>query len=301
MADDNADDVKDAEITPDDFDGKQETPKAEPSPAKEAKAEPEAKVEAKADAEAEDKKPEAKETKEPEKAEPTKVDTPDVPTKADKEGDEEAPAEPDADKPAEDKPMTKADERKTQLNTEIRDLVSQRNAIKAEIEKKNAEVYQPAAEDELTDQTNPDTGQPYTSVEAKVEALRQEREMEKYNSQVADAQLTISSESERVLNDFPMFNSESESYDKELAEEAAELLQANLIYDQNTGQVIGSNVSPYQLYKTLARASGISATKGQIKGQQATEKMLANADTNTSTAPEKKPADPLTEMWAEPL
>src|SRR3990167_4841028 len=287
MADDNADDVKDAEITPDDFDGKQETPKAEPSPAKEAKAEPEAKVEAKADAEAEDKKPEAKETKEPEKAEPTKVDTPDVPTKADKEGDEEAPAEPD--------------ERKTQLNTEIRDLVSQRNAIKAEIEKKNAEVYQPAAEDELTDQTNPDTGQPYTSVEAKVEALRQEREMEKYNSQVADAQLTISSESERVLNDFPMFNSESESYDKELAEEAAELLQANLIYDQNTGQVIGSNVSPYQLYKTLARASGISATKGQIKGQQATEKMLANADTNTSTAPEKKPTDPVADIWAEPL
>src|SRR3990167_1364742 len=295
MADDNADDVKDAEITPDDFDGKQETPEAEPSPAKEAKAEPEAKVEAKADAEAEDKKPEAKETKEV-KGDDTPAQ-PDVPTK-DTES-EEAKAE-DADKP-EEKPMTNADERKTQLNTEIRDLVSQRNAIKAEIEKKNAEVYQPAAEDELTDQTNPDTGQPYTSVEAKVEALRQEREMEKYNSQVADAQLTISSESERVLNDFPMFNSESESYDKELAEEAAELLQANLIYDQNTGQVIGSNVSPYQLYKTLARASGISATKGQIKGQQATEKMLANADTNTSTAPEKKPTDPVADIWAEPL
>lgn len=280
MADDTATkDVQAPDITPEDFDGEQETPKAEPSPAKEAK-------------ETKAQKPEAKDTKEEAKGDDTPA-PPDVPTK-DAKPDEAKPeeAKPE-DAVPEDKP-TPADERKTQLNTEIRDLVAQRNALKEEVEKANAEVYQPATEDELTEQG-------MNAVEAKVEAMRQEREMEKYNSRVADAQLTIGHESNRVLQDFPIFNPDNEQYDKELAEEAAELLRANLIYDPNTNQVIGSNVSPYQLYKTLARASGISATKGQIKGQEETQQMLANADAGSSRAPEKKPEDPLAKLWEEEL
>lgn len=262
------------EITPEQFDAdeKQDSPKAESSPAKEAK------VEAKAEPQAET-KPDAKE------------EVVDKPTTDSQETETEAKAEEPSDE-TETKPQTKADERKTQLNTEIRDLVSQRNALKTEVEKANAEVYQPATEAELTEQG-------MNTLEAKVEAMRQQNELDKYNSQVADAQLTISSESERVLNDFPIFNPDSETYDEELANEAAELLKANLIYDSNTEQIIGSNVSTYQLYKTLARASGISAAKGQIKGQQDTEKMLANADTGSSTAPASKPKDPsgLEALW----
>jgi hypothetical protein len=222
----------------------------------------------------------------------------------DKPKDEEKKAEKPEEKPeepaeeetkGEDKP-TKADERKQKLNTEIRDLVSKRNALKEEVEKKNSEVYQPATEDELTDQVNPETGENYTKLEAKIEEMRQSQELEKFNSQVAEAQLTIGSESERVLNDFPIFNPDSDQFDKELAEEAAGLLEANLILDPNSNQVIGSNVSPYQLYKTLARASGISTAKGQMEGQKATEKMLANADTVGSTSPPKKAKDPVLEI-----
>jgi hypothetical protein len=123
--------------------------------------------------------------------------------------------------------------------------------------------------------------------------------MEKFNNQVADAQLTISSESERVLRDFPLFNPDSEEYDKELAGEAAGQLQSMLITDPNTNQVIGSNGSVYQYYKTLARAAGISAVKGQLKGQQDTEQMLANADAGGSSSPPKKVEDPLLKLWAE--
>lgn len=274
MADDA--DVQVADITPDDFMADEQEPaKAEPSPAKEAKAE----------------KPEvAKDTKE-EKTDDTAT-PPDVPTKDTEAKPDEAEKPEGEAEESEDKPPGKAEERKSQLNTEIRDLVAQRNALKTEVEKANAEVYQPETEDELTEQG-------MNAIEAKVEAMRQEREMEKFNSQVADAQLTIGHESERVLKDFPIFDPESETYDSELATEAAELLKANLIIDPNSNQIIGSKLSPYQLYKTIAKASGISETRGQMKGQQDTEKMLANADTNSSAAPPKTKVDPVLAIWQE--
>lgn len=282
---DQANDVDDDAILATLKDDEQESPKAEPSTA-------------------EEKKPEAKDAKEPEAEEPKEAEKPkEEPkpsTEAEEEGEEklaEKPEEKPAEEPAEDKP-TKADERKAQLNTEIRDLVAKRNALKNEVEKANAEVYQPAAEDELTDQTNPDTGQPYTSVEAKLESMRQQQEMDKYNTQVAEAQLTISHESERVLQDFPVFNPDSETFDKELAEEAADLLRANLVVDPNTNQVIGSNVSPYQLYKTLDRAHQSSKAKGQIQGREETEEMLANTDSPGNAAPIKKVKDPILDILA---
>lgn len=268
MADDA--DVEGPEITPEDFDGEQETPKAESSPAKEEKAKEEP----------EEKPEEGKDTKEDTEAEPKESET-----ETEGESDDETVE-------TETKP-TKADERKAQLNTEIRDLVAQRNALKDEVAKAN-EVYQPATEEDLVSEG-------MDATEAKVEALRQAIEVKDYNDRVADAQLTIESEAARVLQEYPQFNPDSEQYDEELSNEAAQLLEANLIQDPNTGQIIGSNVSPLQIYKTLAKASGISGAKGQIKGQQATEKMLANADTSTSTAPSKKAKDPVEALWEEPL
>lgn len=258
-----------SEITPEQFEGEDNTAKAEPSPAIDKKPE----VVEKPKEEAKSEKAEA----EPE--EPKETESP------------EAKAE-EADKPAE--PQTKADERKSQLNTEIRDLVSQRNALKEVVTKANSEVYQPATEQELQDEG-------LTATDARVEALRQQIEVKDYNDRVADAQLTIESESQRVLQDFPVFNPDSSEFDEELSTEAAQLLEANLILDPNTNQVIGSNVLPYQLYKTLARASGISAAKGEMKGQQNTERQLANVDANSSSAPPKKAEDPLSKLWADPL
>jgi len=263
-------DVELKEITPNEFNGdEQDDPKAESSTVKE---------EAKA------------ETKEPEvEVEESKDESEETET----EGEAEADAEADADETETNKPRG-AEERKDQLNTEIRDLVSQRNQLRDEVTKANSEVYQPATEDELIDQG-------YEATDAKIEALRQSIEMKDYNDKVAEAQLSISSESQRVLSDFEWANSESPNYNKELADEAAEFLQANLILDPNSGQVIGSNVSPYKIYKTLNKASSISTTKGQIKGQEATEKMLANADNSSTTTSAKPKVDPLTELWSEEL
>lgn len=216
------------------------------------------------------------------------AETPEVPT-ADTEEPEES-----EDAVEDERPQGKAEARKAQLNTEIRDLIAQRNAIKEEVEKANSEVYQPDSYEDLV-------AQGMTELEAKVESMRQENEMIKYNTQVAEAQLTINSEADRVLRDFPIFNpDDKDHYDAELADQAAELLQANLIYDPNSNQIIGSNVSPYKLYQTIARASESSAVKGQLKAQEATEKMLANADTSSSVGPTAKEApDPILDVWSD--
>lgn len=208
------------------------------------------------------------------------------------------PAEPSEEQPKEEEakteetpeaPKGKAEDRKSQLNTEIRDLVSKRNQLKSEVEQLNSQAYQVASEEELVDQG-------YTETDARVEALRQQYEMDKYNTQVADAQLTLANEAQRVEQDFPMFNADSPEYKPELAAQADRILGQSLIIDPNTGQPIGSNVSPYELYKTLAQTYQASSQEGQVKGQQATEKMMANADHTGSASPPRQQKDPILEI-----
>lgn len=234
---------------------------------------------------------------EPEVAEKTEKEVdapapPDVPVKTETEGEEADVADDTAETaPAETQtqPQGKAEERKQQLNTEIRDLVAQRNALKTEVEKINSEVYQPATEEELV-------AEGMSATDAKLEALSQKLEVQDYNNRVAEAQLTIESESQRVLREFPIFDKSSPDYREEIAQEAAGLLNDNLVYDQNTGQVIGSNVSPYKLYSTIAKAYQVSAQAGQLKGQQDTEKMIARADNPGGSAPKSAPKDPIMEI-----
>ncbi len=218
---------------------------------------------------------------------------PDVPVKAETDSeikdDADDTAAPEVAEGTEAQPQGKAEERKTQLNTEIRDLVAQRNALKTEVEKINGEVYQPATEDELV-------AQGLSATDAKLEALSQRLEVQDYNNRVAEAQLTIESESQRVLRDFPMFDPEDSAYRKDIADEAAVLMSDSLEYDQNTGQIVGSKISPYRLYKTLAASHSVSAQAGQLKGQEDTEKMLARADNAGSAAPKAEKKDPILDI-----
>lgn len=186
-------------------------------------------------------------------------------------------------------PLGKADERKQQLNTEIRDLVAERNAIKQEVERLNAKAYQPVTEDQLLDQVNPDTGEYYTRMEAKFASMEQRQEVDRYTAQVADSQYSLATEAERALNDFPMFDSQSPDYNPVVAQQVDQMLANALVYDQRTGQVIGSHVKPYQLYKSVYDSAQASAAAAQLKGQRATEQMLANAE-GTANAQRKEPS-----------
>ncbi len=178
----------------------------------------------------------------------------------------------------EDKPQSKGEKRVDQLNTEIRDLVAKRNAIRQEVEQLHSQAYKPAQVDELLEQVNPDTGDYYNRLEAQLEAMRQEREIEKYNNQVSESLVTLETEVQRVIDEFPMFDTQSADYNEELATEVADILNDNLIRDPNTGQVIGSRTSPYKLYKSYAKAAQASAVKAEAKAQRNVETMLKNAD-----------------------
>lgn len=83
-----------------------------------------------------------------------------------------------------------------------------------------------------------------------------------------------------------MFDEASPEYNAEIAAEVDEILGQNLIIDPQTNTILGSNVSPYKLYQTVAKAYSNAATQAQIKGQKATEQMLMQAD-NVSSAPVK--------------
>ena len=182
---------------------------------------------------------------------------------------------------AEEEPQSKGEQRKDQLNTEIRDLVAQRNQLRQQVEQLNQQAYQVPSEQDLQDQINPDTGEYYTALEAKLTRMEQQQQLRDYSEQVAESQLTISSEAQRALKDFPMFDEQSPEYDPEVAQQVDRILQQNLVVDQNTGQIIGSRISPYELYKSYDVATKASQRKAQIQGQKSVEKMMSAADPTT--------------------
>lgn len=269
---DNDSQASGADITPEDFDGDQVTPKADQSP--DTNSEDKSKDDSKSEA---PKEPAASEDESGKDSEDAAADeTPE-------EGADEGESKPKG-----------SDTRKDGLNTEIRDLVAKRNELKREVSEANAQVYQPASEEELVEQGMSES-------DAKVEALKQQFAVRDYNDRVAEAQLTLESESDRVLREFSWANPDSDEFNKDLAAEAADMLNANLLTDKNTGQVVGSNMSPYQIYKTLNTAIAANSVREREAGQKSTEEMLANADEGASKAPAKKSVSQLDTLWADPL
>ena len=196
--------------------------------------------------------------------------------------DEDQPA------PVEEETKSKADERKEKLNQEIRDLVQTRNQIRQDVEKANGEAYKPATVDQLLEEVNPETGEYYNRLEAEIATMKQQNAVRDYTNQVAEQRLVIVSEAQKALQDFPIFDAESPEYNKDVAEQVDTILAGAIIRDPRTGQVIGSHVSPYQLYKTVYDSTQASAVKGQVKAQKAQAKMLANSDATQSSGTAKE-------------
>lgn len=287
MADDNTDAVVESEITLDDFNADEQQPaKADSTPAADAKA---------------DDKAEAKDTKE-EKTDDTAT-PPDVPTKTDTE-------DPKVDETVEDKPQGDKSLAPKSENR-FQKLANENRSLKEQVEKLTGEVYQPQTAEELSDVVNPETGENYTKAEARVAALEQKLELKDYNERITNVNAFVGAEAYEVLQQFPIFNDTSDQYDPELAEIASETMEANLVRDPNVpeigpdgqptgrGIIIGYNLSPKQIYTNLARIHGVSATKGQLKGQADTEKQLANVDAGGNAAPPKEKVDPLVELWKQ--
>ena len=199
----------------------------------------------------------------------------------------------------------RAEERKQQLNSEIRDKVAERNALRdeiAELSRKKFDLEKEQALPEvesLVGQINPETGDYYTRAEAetlrlnqRIDALEKQREFEKYVEQAADSRIQLSTEANQVVKDYPIFDPESDQYNAELTAAADKIMQGVLIKDENTGQVIGTRVSLYDVYSTIAQAKASGDVAGKTSGRKAALDMMNNADVSTSAkAPASKEED----------
>lgn len=207
-----------------------------------------------------------------------------------------------------------AERRKQQLNNEIRDKVAERNALRQEIAELNRQKYQLKSSsdlpsvDDLMSQINPDTGDYYTRTEAKLAHIEAERDLEhaqkqmdEYTDNIVDNRLRLKDEADRALRDFPMFDTNSPDYNEELATQADQIARNLIIQDTNTGEIIGSRGSVYDVYAAIAGAAKSAEANGKIAGRQATMDMMNSADVvgSSSTGVSSDEDDPFLEGFTK--
>jgi hypothetical protein len=206
--------------------------------------------------------------------------------------------------PEGEKPLSPKSENKFQR------LVNENKELRAQVEELNNQVYRPQTEQELIDEgLSPEM--------AEVRALKQQMELRDFNSRVYETQNYLSSEAAEVIQSYSIFDPKPDAegkptnpdYQPQLAAQAAEALSRSLIRDPNTeqvdqngnripgtGQIIGYNLSPLQIYKPIADAFEIAKAQGQIQGQKATDQMIGNTDAPSSAAPKEPKKDPLMDI-----
>lgn len=197
----------------------------------------------------------------------------------------------------------------------FQELANKNKALEQEIARLKMQESQLASEQELLNEINPDTGEPYTIQEIERISFQQAREaqqqslaQQRYSLEVQQNQQIMQNEAAKALQEFSMFdpkpdangNPTNPEYDAEALMQADQLLGQSLIFDEN-GTLVGSRLSPYQIYKSIADSANRAATRaktiGQAEAQRATEKMLANADgqvSNQPSGPSKKTEDAMT-------
>lgn len=231
---------------------------------------------------------------------PAAAEQPEAP-KTDTEGDtpKSEPSKQEAEKPKDgeqteetegeepSKPKNAAENRIRTLVDEKNNLAAQNRALKQEIEQLNAKVYAPATEEELVESG-------MSPEEAKTEVLRQQIEVGDYNNKVVEMNAALGQESLQVCHEFPMFDQNSDQYNKEIAEPIAELYSqvSGMSTDPNTGVINDIKVYPYQFYQTIHAILQTAQKSGEAKGQKAAEAMLAAAEPSTSSAPKQQEEDP---------
>lgn len=231
-----------------------------------------------------------KETKEQSKEDSDEADdTDETDTPEDKEKSEEDDTK---DPVVDEEEVAKgAEARKQALQTEIRELVSKRNEVRADVERLNARAYRTETAEELEEQG-------LTPEEAENEILKQQMQLKEFNLHVADLNANLNIESLQVMQDFPVFDPDSKSFDKDLSDRVRGLYEkaAQPQVDKRTGLVTKSNIAPYEFYKAFAETHESSGTKsrveGEIEGKKAADKELEAAETPSSTAPKTAKEDP---------
>lgn len=200
-------------------------------------------------------------------------------------------------------------------NARIREAVAEKNRAIAEQRRLQAEldrIQQASTESEripsvdyIMQQENPETGDFYTEYEArmmhenlklkyKVEQQEQMAAQQAYESRIEASVGGFAADIQQTLKDFPVFDEASDEYDPSLSAEAERIMLDALIFEPNTGRIIGSSIPVYQLYKTLHEAAKGSLEARKSTQQSVRQQELAQADVRGSGQRLKKPFEKMT-------
>ncbi len=175
---------------------------------------------------------------------------------------------------------------KNAAENRIRTLANTNRELRQQIEQLNSQNYQAATPEQLEEQG-------YDSTQAQIEAMRQERELDKFNAKVAQVNTDLNVEAIQVLNDYPEFDKDSKDYDANFASRVQRQYEkaSRIQTDPRTGLVVQAEVLPYEFYKEFAEARREGMKHGAVKGQKSAEKQLSAAEVPSGAAPQKSESE----------
>lgn len=195
----------------------------------------------------------------------------------------------------------------------FRQMANEKRELARQVQVLKARQAQFANEQELLNEINPETGDYYTpqeierlSWQTNREAQAQRDSQELYNLQVKQNQGQITEEASNVVEQFPILNPESKDYNQSVADSFDELLADNLLFmahdgntytgsvlkangiDPMTQTLVGAQISPYKLAKSIASAYNGAKSQGEVlgqaKAQKATAQMMSNVDIGSNSS-----------------
>lgn len=206
---------------------------------------------------------------------------------------------PETDEP--DESQSQSEELAPKSVNRFQKLANENRELKEQIERLKSQEDQVATEQGLLNEVNPETGEYYTVQEIERLAFAQTKEsraeqlaQERYDLEVQQNQQTITSETTKALEDFPIFDEKSKDYNPKLTALAEQRLAKSMIFaqdekgqpvlDQQGNRIpIGANDSPYEILQTIAVASQSNNAKLKAEAQRSTEQQLARADSTGSS------------------
>lgn len=219
-------------------------------------------------------------------ASPAEGEDPDKETTPEETPSEASEDAPEVDEDGKPKAKNSAENRIRDLTHQLNNVAEENRKLRNEVVAKNAEAYHAATEQELIDEG-------YDPADAKVEAMRQDMELERYNNRVQQINSDIHVDSLKLLHDFPVFDPRSDEYDESFAQQVAGMYDkvANMKTDEKTGFVTKVDVYPYDFYKSYNDTYQAGLSKGAVKKQKAVERNEAAVETPSSVPPKAPSKD----------
>lgn len=168
----------------------------------------------------------------------------------------------------------------------------ERQQAKRKLEQQLDSEWRTQSEEELVEQgVDPN--------EAKIEALRQQMELQNYKQYVSETNNIVDQDASSLMLDYDIYNPKSKDFDPQFTAKALSRWEREAHVEYNDPRtkdyIVRADFGPYETFSELAEIRGESVKRGKVEGQKATEKNLAaaepssSANTKSETSEEKDP------------